>query len=127
MDRDAFFRPQELQTFEVEIEGLGKVRARELSNGDRIKQYDLWLAPTGETSKPRLQVAREKMITLCIVDDSGNLLLTEADIPKLRQMPARVVSQLVQIAMKCLGLSEDDLAEQLKKKPSDCVEINDGS
>lgn len=127
MDREAFFKPQDLAVYEVEIEGLGKVKARELSNGDRIKQYDLWLAPTGETNKPRLQVAREKMITLCLVDDAGNLLLTDEDIPKLRKMSARVVSQLTQLAMKCLGLSEDDVAEQLKKKSDNSDKTSDGS
>lgn len=123
MDRDTFLKPRDLATYTVEIEGLGTVTARELSNGERIKQYDLWLAPKGETIPMRLAIAREKLITLCLVDDAGKLLLTEADIPALKQMPSRIVSQLSQLAMKCLGLSEDDIISQLKKTSNSSEEI----
>lgn len=128
MDRETFLKPQPRKFLTEHIEGFGPVRARVLKESEKIQGYDFWLRQNGEVNQKRLKDARLKIVALCIVhDDKDELLLTDSDIPALREFDTPVVSQLVALAMKCSGMSEDDFEDRLKKKSASSETPSDDS
>jgi hypothetical protein len=110
-----------------DIQTLGVVRFRELDDQERVNGWDNWVAPSGKVSKDRLQKGRWKTIVLTVVDDAGQTILTDADIPSLQALPSHVVSKMAEVAFACCGLSDEDIDEMIKKKSNNSDETTDES
>jgi hypothetical protein len=119
MNREQFLRGRVSRIVEVEVPDFGTVRMRELPESLRVREFDLWLRPGEKIHRQRQMDARLKIISLCIVGDDDQPYLTEDDFPQMREMPAGVISRLADVAMNMAGLSDDDIADKLKKTSDD--------
>ena len=122
LNREQFLAGRKLKTFEIEVPELGTVKLKELSETERVQKFDLWVRPGDKPSKTRQADSRLKIVTLCVVGDDDKPFLSDADFPVLRAWPAGAITQIVEVAMKCCGLSDDDIDDKLKKTSSDSAE-----
>ena len=117
MDREKFFAKRDLEIYTFQVDGLGECRMRQLTESERVNGYDMWLRPDGKFSEKRAKDCRIKTIVLCLLGPDDKPFLTDADIPKIRnEFPSATISQLAQVAMKCMGLGEDDMLDKVEKK-----------
>lgn len=119
MNREQFLKGRELKVVEAEVPEFGTVRMRELSDSQRVREWELWLRPGEKVNKQRMQDARLKIVSLCAIDDEGNRFLSDEDFPRLREFPAAVIQRLSEVALSLCGMSDDDIGDKLKKTSSD--------
>lgn len=119
MNREQFLRGRATKIVEVDVPDFGVVRMRELPESVRVREFDSWLRPGKEVHKQRQLDARLKIISLCVVGDDGQPYLTDGDFQQMREMPSAVVTRLAEVAMNMAGLSDDDIADKLKKTSED--------
>lgn len=119
MNREQFLKARELKTVEVEVPEWGTVKMRELTDSQKVREWELWLRPGEKINRQRMQDARLKIIALCAVDDQGNRLVGDEDFPILRDHPAAVIQRLSEVALSLCGLSDDDIGDKLKKTSTD--------
>lgn len=62
------------------------------------------------------QHIREKLIIRTAVDEKGDLLFSEEDLPKLADMPSVVIVRLFRAAQELCGLTEDSEEETARLK-----------
>lgn len=58
---------------------------------------------------------RASLIVACAVDESGNRVFTDADIPDLQAKSGVVLDRLATVAMRVSGLITEEQAEELEK------------
>jgi len=69
---------REPKTEDCEIKGLGLIKVRELTRSQKLS-FDAWLRPKGELDKERDKVKDLKLCTLCLLDESGALMMDYDD------------------------------------------------
>ncbi len=112
--RDAFLGPAKRRFTDVEIETLGKVRIRSLTELERSKFEASMRAKNGEVSNVKLVDMKARLIVLCVVDGEGNPLLTHRDIDQLLQQDSKVTNELVDAIQAHCGFTKTDI-EELEK------------
>lgn len=103
------------ETKTVTVDGFGEFVIKELSGTDRdaYEQSIMKLDRKGNGT-PNLVNARAKLVSRCLVDESGTPMFTSAnDVANLGALPARVLSKLFDEAAEMNGLSEEDVEELL--------------
>ncbi len=86
-----------LRTVELEVDGIGTVRLREMGARERGVLDDLLGGlPPGE----RVRGLRSFLIMLSVVDGEGNLQFSEADLPTLDCLPGDAATALQQRIME---------------------------
>lgn len=116
MNREQFLSASSKpEVFSVPIVGIGEVWFRKLTGSEKIG-FESWLRPGGKLSDDRSQQSVAKLITLCVCDETGRLILNDADIAAILEKPADTLTQLSEVAYKCAGLSEEAFAAAIKKK-----------
>lgn len=109
--RDQILAATERPTMPALLPGLGEVKVRGMTGRER----DQWERRIVDSKgKMRMANFRSTLIVACTVDESGNPMFSEADIPALKNLPAATLEPIVNLAMKLSGISEAD-AEELGK------------
>lgn len=89
----------------------GDVRLRSIT----AQQREHWERRLrGADGKPNIIGARARLIAMCAVDEHGNRLFTEDDIPRLSRKSAKVMERLFDAARKLNGIGDDDLPEAIE-------------
>lgn len=104
--REAFLKPIELKVIEFDCR-LGKIRMKELSGSDMSGLRD-WMRPDGVKDDERSDNALLKLVTMSVIDEADNLVLTEADIDVLKEYPAELKNKLQTEASRLNGLASAD-------------------
>ncbi len=112
--RDAFLGPAKRRFTEAEVEGLGKVRIRSLTELERSKFEASMRAKNGEVSNLKLVDMKARLIVLCVVDGDGNPLLTHRDIDQILQQDSEVTNEVVDQIQEHCGFTKSDI-EELEK------------
>ncbi len=112
--RDAFLGPAKRRFTEAEIENLGKVRIRSLTELERSKFEASMRAKDGQVSNVKLVDMKARLIVLCVVDGDGNPLLTHRDIDQILQQDSKVTNELVDRIQEHCGFTKADI-EDLEK------------
>lgn len=124
--RQRLFQERKPEILEREIAGFGKLWFRVLPESERIQKYDFWL--TGKDGKPNEQRRKDLRLWLVVCamcDESGSPVLTAEDLPQMRDWPTDAVSAMAEVSMRCLGLSDDDLGDKVKKKSNESDTTSD--
>ncbi len=95
-----FFAQASLKRQTVDF-GTDKVSIRELTAGQRGEIFSL----TGSIKNPVETQCR--IIMMSVVDEKGELIMSEGDLPKLMAMPSEVVNDLSSKILKLSGLADD--------------------
>lgn len=91
-------RPEET----VEVAGVGEVRVRGMSAKDQE-----WFAAHNERLRDD-GLLQAYLILKCVIDDEGNYLFDEDDLPQIAEMPVKVVDAIVGAANRLSGFTEED-------------------
>ena len=110
MSREQLLTPIPLKQKTVTISG-GDVTIRQLSHSEAAK-WDMWQRPNGKLDEERKLNRDLKLITMCVIDSDGQLILTEDDIPALSAQPSDFTSELSYQVMLINGflVEVEDLA-----------------
>lgn len=115
LTRDQILSAPDLQTEDVEVgEWGGVVRVRGLTGAQR-DAYEASIVKQ-VNGKPRMDMEnmRAKLVALCIVDEAGNPLFTQADVEKLGQKSGAALQRVFEVAQRLSGLAPEAVEEALK-------------
>jgi len=112
--RDQILSAPKRRFAEVDIPDWGKFRVRSLTELERSKFEASIRDKQGKVSNAKLLDLKCRLIVLCVVDENGDTLLTNADIDALREQDSCRTNQLVDAIQKHCGFSDNDL-EELEK------------
>ncbi|MFE2106635.1 hypothetical protein ACFXAF_12320 [Kitasatospora sp. NPDC059463] len=92
----------------------GEVRVRGLSGAERERweQSMLVAGPNGtRVQRPGATDNRARLLVMCLVDEAGELLYTEADIKDLNQKSAAALDRLFDVARRLSRLGKNEAEE----------------
>jgi hypothetical protein len=109
-----FLAGRDLAFEDVEIPELGGVmRVSELSVADLSAFYDSFPKDEGGKQITRLDSFREKLLAYTIVDEGGNRLFSDENIPAIGKKSIKVIKRLFDVAQKLNGMAaEKDAIEK---------------
>jgi len=89
----------------------GTVRLRTLTGAERDAFEASVVSQNGTNRRVNLKNVRARLVGLSLVDEEGNRLYADADVPKLGKKSAKVLDRLFSKAQKLSGLTDDDVEE----------------
>jgi hypothetical protein len=106
LDRDALLKTMELKKETIEIEG-GEAIISEIGASDLI---DLYTRKELHDDDGNIIMAKftPALVAMSVVDESGERLFLDADIPLLEKSAASQFSKLAQVARRLNGLVGDE-------------------
>jgi len=102
------FTPQKRVFADVDIEGLGRFRLRDLTAEEAAGYAADRFNKQGELRRAGLISANARIIIICCVDGEGNLLFGRDDVAKLQTLPAGKVAALAEACLLHSGLGEEE-------------------
>lgn len=111
---DALRGPAKRRFATVEIDGLGKVRIRSLTELERSRLEASMRDKKGNLSTTRMVDLKCRIIVMAVVDEEGNQLFTNSDIERIGQQDSKTTNDLVEAIQAHCGWSDEDL-EDLEK------------
>lgn len=95
----------------VPIEGVGEFRIRSLTERERSNYEASLLSKSGGVVRDKMLTSRRRLIALTLVDESGNLLLSEEDVERLEDVDSSVTVMLWEAARDHCGFTEQDIED----------------
>lgn len=100
-----------------DIPGWGKVRVKDLTAGERDKVEQSCTVERMVVVKGRRKIKKDfsmeglraKFVAVCVVDESGAPLFSEADVKALSALNAKALDRVFTIIQERNGLREEDL------------------
>ncbi len=121
--RDALLGVAKRRYATVEVDGLGKVRIRSLTELERSRIEASLRDKKGNLSGNRMIDLKCRMIVETLVDGDGNLLFTNADIERIRQQDSKVTNTLTDAIQAHVGFTDEDM-EDLEKNCEPTADAN---
>lgn len=123
LTKDAILSANDLVTEDVDVpEWGGTVRVRSISGAERDAFEQAIVTRKGKSVQTNLANIRAKMVALCVVDEGGQRLFTDADVVALGRKSAAALDRVFSVAQRLAGLTDEDvdeLAENLRPGQSD--------
>ena len=115
LTKEAILAAQDIRYEEVSVPAWGgSVRVRSMSGADR-DDWEQWLvAERGKNESANLRNLRARMIATSVVDESGNRLFTETDIPALGAKSATSLQRIYDVATRLNAIGDAEVAELVK-------------
>lgn len=112
LTREQILAAADLQFEEVKVpEWGGKVRVRGMTGAER----DTWEASLidgrGDNKRDNRRLIRATLVSLTVVDETGQRLFTEDDVLKLGDKAARSLQRVYNVAQRLSRVSEADVEE----------------
>ena len=110
-NRESFYAvpPPGFET--LEVPGLGTVRVKPLTAGERDRFEQAGAESGGKYVRARFLVAG-------VVDEAGRPIFTDDDLPRLDELPAAVVQPVVEAIARLGKLTPEDMKELEKNSGS---------
>jgi hypothetical protein len=113
--RDQILGAQDIQTEEVKVpEWGGSVLVKGMTGAERDKFEASNMEGKGKKQKFNLENLRAKLVAKSVVDEKGDHLFQESDIPALGKKSASALERVFSVAMRINGISADDVEELTK-------------
>ena len=104
-------KANDIKTIELNVpEWGGSVKIAEFNVKTR-GEFELWV----QKNKDNLASMRERLALLVLVDEHGNKLFNEADLPILQGKNGKILDRIFEAACKLNGLFNDGLDKEVKK------------
>ncbi len=118
LGRDAILGAVDLAHVDVDVpEWGGAVRVRMLTGGERDAFEAGTITRHGKKIEQNLVNIRARLVALCVVDEAGARLFSEADAEKLGQKSAAALNRVFEAARVLNGLTEEAAAEAAAQFP----------
>lgn len=115
LNKDQILAADDLPSEDVDMSDIpgwdGEVRVRALTGAERDKFEASLITQRGNSVKKNLDNMRARLVALCLVDEAGERLLTDADAVLLGMKSAAALDRLFDVAQRLSGLSNNDVAE----------------
>ena len=98
----------------VEIQDLGKVRVRSLTELERGRIEAGMLDKKGHLSGSRMIDFKSRMIVECVVDHDGNQVFATKDVERIKQQDSKTTNALFDAIQAHVGMSDEDV-ESIEK------------
>ena len=123
LTRDAILAKDDIQIEELEVPQWGgivrvrgmsgterdafeKARSREIPSGSRAARR------AGNTTTELIREnIRAHLVAWCVIDDSGNRVFSDDDIPSLNAKSGAALERIVEVAMRLSGMGDDDVED----------------
>ena len=104
---------QDVVTEEVVVPEWGgrKVRVMGLTGRGRDDYEAAILDQRGKKTRVNMRNARARMVALTVVDERGERIFSDDDIPMLGQKNAAALDRIFDVARRLSGLSDEDVEE----------------
>jgi hypothetical protein len=112
LSKDQILAAEDIPTKDVEVpEWGGSVRMRGLTGSERdAYELSLWQV-RGEKRILRMENARARLVAMCIVDENGERMFSDAEAKDLGRKSGKVLDRLFDEARKLSGLTAEDVEE----------------
>jgi len=121
LTRDDILNAPDIQKELVSVPGWGgEVWVKAISGTELSHFQSSMLVYHGQSTRANLENIHAKLVSLACVDENGQRLFTEKDIPALGKKSAECLNLVFTVAQRLAGLSNeavDELAEGLEKDP----------
>lgn len=87
------------------------VRVRGLTGKERDRYEESVTVGKGKNKDVNYRNARAKLVVLCVVDESGNRIFTDADVAALGNKGALALERIFDVGRRLSGLTETDVEE----------------
>ncbi len=108
LGRDQILTAQDLPTVDVDVpEWGGTVRVRMMTGGERDAFEAGTITRHGKKIEQNLVNIRARLVALCVVDEKGQRLFSEADAAALGQKSAAALNRVFNAAQQLNALTEE--------------------
>jgi len=111
---------QDLPVEDVHVpEWGGMVRVRGLTGAERDRWELEGLRLRGQRLEmnPGLDNFRARLVALCVIDEAGERLFSDRDVPRLSEKSGAVLDRLFDVARRLSGLTAADVDDLEKNSP----------
>ena len=125
LTKDQILGADDIVTKEINVPQWGgsvKIRTMTASDRDRFEQQVF----SGNTKSERRDNIRALMLSICIVDESGNRVFGEKDVKALGGKSAAAVDAIFSEIQKMNALSDADIDEAAKNSEGTLGDVSDG-
>ena len=110
LSRTEFLAPTPRRYLDVDLPVKGgQVRIRSLTESEKEQYETDMLTDKGTPKRSAVQSARRRLVALCLVDETGSLLLSPADVDALRILDGKDLAVLQDSCMEHVGFKPTDL------------------
>jgi hypothetical protein len=118
LGRDQILTAQDLPTVDVDVpEWGGTVRVRMMTGGERDAFEAGTITRHGKKIEQNLVNIRARLVALCVVDEKGQRLFSEADAAALGQKSAAALNRVFNAAQQLNALTEEASAAAEEQFP----------
>lgn len=112
LSRDAILGAVDTQFEIVEVpEWGGTVRIKGMTASERDRFEDSIMDQKGKDVRLNHVNMRAKLLTMCIVDETGNRVFNNDDIRALGAKSAKAINRCMEVAQTLNGISDEDVGE----------------
>lgn len=102
----------DIQTEEVAVpEWGGSVLVRGLTAKERDKYESSMVETKGKSAKVNMANARARLLVMTVVDESGELMFSQADVGWIGEKSAAAVDRIYDVASRLSGVTDADMDE----------------
>lgn len=113
--REMFLAPAKRRFRDVYLPVRGQwVRIRSLTEGEKEAFEASLRDKSGEVTNESAKASRRKLIVLCIVDDQGNRLLSDADVDAMSELDGTDLAYLQEECQVFCGFKKASIEELTK-------------
>ena len=115
LGKEAILAADDIRSERVEIpEWGGEVMVRGLTGAQRDAWESSMSRRVGKQMVPDMRNFRARLVVLCVVDETGELVFHGGDVDQLAGKSGSALDKIYGVAARLSGISEDD-AEELAK------------
>lgn len=112
LSRDAILDAKDLSTRDVEVpEWGGTVRIKMLTAEERDKFEASTVTIKGGTQKMNVENLRARLIVLCVVNEAGERMFTNADVRMLGKKSSAALQRVFNACQELNAVTDDDLED----------------
>lgn len=111
---------------EWKLNGVQLVLVQGLDGKERDDLEASMIKGKGKKTEVNLENLRAKLVARSIVDENGNRIFTDADIPVLARKSAVALNRVYAVAQRLSGITEEDV-EELTKNSETTLSEGSGS
>ena len=112
LTKDAIFSKHDIIAESVDVpEWGGKVRVKALTGRERDEYEAALIDQKGKKTTVNMTNARARMAMMAVVDEQGQRLFAESDIPMLSTKSAAALDRIFDVARRLAGLTDQDVEE----------------
>ncbi len=122
ISRDALLGKTARRYMTVDLPGGEKARIQSLTELEKSEFEFAVISTKGKALRSKMVIARRTLVVLCLVDNDGKRILSDADLDALAQIDGAVISAIYDEARIHCGFEEGDIEGLAKNSESVPVE-----